>query len=198
MKKRLFINKEFLMPVLVLPLICFFVSGVLAIASSFTQPVIEKAAAERAEAARKNIIPNADGFELINAQALQSMAALQSKAALPKSVTEVYRTTNNSGFIFIVTTTGYGGEIKLICGIDADGKVIRSEVLSQTETKGLGTPIFEEPHAGQYWGRDRNGIEGISAVSGATITSNAYKNAIRDAFAAFEIVNGALSPKEMP
>jgi electron transport complex protein RnfG len=172
-------NKDYIMPVIVLPLMCLFVSGALAICNSITLPVIEIAAAERAEAARRIIIPQADGFELLDVH------------DLPKSVTQVYRPTNNKGFILMVTTSGYGGEIKLICGIDPDGKVIRSEALAQKETKGLGTPVFEEPHAGQYWGRDKNSIEGVAAISGATITSTAYKNGIRDAFAAYEIVKGA-------
>jgi electron transport complex protein RnfG len=178
-------NKDYIMPVIVLPLMCLFVSGALAFCNSITFTVIEIAAAERAEAARRIIIPQADGFELLDVEALRS------QADLPKSVTQVFRTTNNKGFIFMVTTSGYGGEIKLICGIDPDGKVIRSEALAQKETKGLGTPVFEEPHAGQYWGKDKNGIEGVAAISGATITSTAYKNGIRDAFAAYEIVKGA-------
>lgn len=170
-------KKDFILPILVLSLICFVVSGALAFVHSKTQPIIEEAAKERAERARREIIPQADDFELLKID------------GLPERITEVYRATNNTGFIFMITTYGYAPEeIKLICGIDPDGKILRTAVLSQNETQGLGTPIFEQPHAGQYWGKDRNGIEGISVISGATITSNAFKNGIRDAFAAFEIV----------
>jgi electron transport complex protein RnfG len=141
-----------------------------------TSPIIETAAAERAEAARRDIIPQADGFEQVHIN------------GMPKTITAVYRTTNNVGYIFLMSTRGYGGEIRIICGIDTDGNIIKSAVLAQTETKGLGTPVFDEPHAGQYWGKDKYGIEDIAAISGATITSVAYKNSIRDALAAFDIV----------
>jgi len=171
------IKKDFVMPIIVLPLVCLFVSGALALVNNLTQPIIENAAAERAALARKEIIPQADGFELVDAE------------GLPRTVTEIYKTTNNTGYVFMVSVRGYGVDpIRLICGIDMNGRVIRSQVLAHDETQGLGTPIFEEPHAGQYWGNDRNGIEQIQAISGATITSVAYKNAIRDAFTAYEIV----------
>ncbi|MCL2180172.1 MAG: FMN-binding protein [Treponema sp.] len=163
-------------PILILSLICFFVTGILAFVNNLTYPVIESAAAERAANARKEIIPHADRFELLKIN------------GLPLNVTQVYRAEYDKGFIFMVTTFGYGGEIKMICGIDPNGNVIKSAVLAHNETQGLGTPIFELPHAGQYWGKDKNGIETIDAISGATITSNAYKNGIRYALAAFEIV----------
>ena len=171
------IKKDFTAPILVLSLLCLFVSGLLAFGNKLTQPVIEGAAAQRAEAARREIIPQAEGFVLINAE------------GLPKSVTDVYRTTNDVGFIFMTTTLGYGGEVKLICGIDGSGKLIKTAVLAQSETKGFGTPVFEEPHAGQFWGKDKNGIEEIQAISGATISSNAFKKAIRDSFEAYEIIS---------
>jgi electron transport complex protein RnfG len=170
-------KKDYVMPILVLSLLCLIVSWTLAFGNSLTQPVIEESAARRAEAARKDIIPAADEFELLHVE------------GLPKTVTEVYRATNNSGFIFVVTSSGYGGEILLICGITPDGKVIKTATLAQNETKGLGTPIFEEPHAGQYRGRHKDSIEDVAAISGATISSNALKRGIRDSFAAFEIVS---------
>ena len=169
-------RKDFILPIVVLSLICLFVAGALAVSNNFTEPVITAAAAERAERARRSIMPDAEEFELMEV------------SGLPRRVFEVYRTTNNIGYIFMIRTSGYGGEIRLMCGIDMDGKVIGTATLAQTETKGLGTPIFEEPHAGQYRGRDRNGIEGVAAISGATITSDAFKNGIRDAFTAYEIV----------
>jgi len=170
-------KKDFVMPILVLSLICLIMSGALAAVRSITQPVIEAAAVERADVAMREIIPEADEFVL-----------LESKAAeLPKSVIEIYGTGNNTGYIFtVVSNSGYGGEIKLICGIDPDGKIMKITVLEHSETKGLGTNVFNK--AGDYEGKDKN-LEGIDAIAGATITSNAYKNAILDAFSAFELVN---------
>ena len=170
------VKNDFVKPVIILSLICIFVSGALAVGHNFTQPVIAAAAAERAAVAIREIIPEADGFEPVET------------SGLPRSITTVYRTTNNIGYIFMMTVQGYVGDIRFVCGINPDGRIIRTAVLSHTETVGLGTPVFEQPHSGQYWGRDKSGIESIAIVSGATVTSEAFKSGLRDAFAAFEIV----------
>ena len=168
-------NKDFIMPIIVLSLICLFVSGALAVVNNFTFPVIKNAAAQRAAAARKEIIPHADGFKPENTE------------GMPRTITEAYKATNNTGYVFMVTVPGYGGNLNMICGIDNDGKVIKTQVLSHTETKGMTDAVFSDPHESQYIGKDKN-LHGINAVTGATISSNAYKNGVRDAFAAFEIV----------
>ena len=174
-------KKDFIMPILVLSLICLFVSGALAVVNNFSAPVIELAAAQRAAAARKEIIPQADGFELLSAD------------NLPRSITEIYRATNNTGYIFMISIPGYGGNINMICGIDNDGKIIKTAVLSHSETKGMTDPVFADPdpvllnHQGRYIGKDKN-LHDVIVVTGATISSNAYRNGVLDAFAAFELV----------
>jgi len=163
------------MPILVLSLICLFMTGALAVANSVTRPVIDAAAKERAYAARMEVVPGADDFTVIEAD------------GLPKTVTAIYGANNGAGYVFMIHTIGYGGDIYLICGIGSDGRIIKTATLGETETKGIATPVFDmEP---LYIGKDKN-LDGIDAVSGATITSNAYINAIRDAFEAYEIIMG--------
>ena len=169
-------GKEFAMPIIILAFLCLLVSGALAVGNRLTRPVIEEAAARRAEAARREVIPRAQEFVLLETD------------GLPHSVAEVYGTTNNAGFIFVITGSGYGGEIKIISGVDANGKIIKTAILAQTETKGLGTKVFEEAYAGQYRGKDIKSIEQVEAISGATISSNALKKGIRDSLEAFEIL----------
>jgi electron transport complex protein RnfG len=169
------VKKDFIVPLVVLSAICLFVSGALAVTNSITEPVITGAAAERAELARREILPDADGFVLLQAE------------GLPRTVTEVYGTTNGVGYLFMVTVNGYGGEMRLICGIDPDGAIIRTITLAHTETAGISDPVFNMQY--RYAGLDQN-LEGIDAVTGATITFNAYRNGILDAFRAFEIVRG--------
>ena len=170
-------KKEFVLPILVLTLICLFISAALAITNNFTGPVIAKAAADRAEAARSEVIPEADSFELLQVE------------GLPQTVREVYKTTNNAGYVFMLTVSGYGGDINIICGIAPDGTIISTKTLAHTETKGMGSKITEEPFAGQFPGKDAS-LEGVDAISGATISSRAYINAVKDAVAAYEIVKG--------
>ena len=171
------VKNDFVMPIAVLTIICLVITALLALTNSATAPVITKAAAERAEAARTEIIPQADGFELVEAE------------GLPSAVKEVYRTTNDCGYIFMLTTMGYGGEMDLILGMDNEGKIIDVKTLKHSETKGMGSKTTEEPFRSQFTGKDKE-LEGVSAISGATISSNAYLGAVADAFAAFEIVTG--------
>jgi len=173
-------KKDFIMPVVVLSMICLFVTGALAIGHSFTQPVIAAAAAERARLAMREIIPEADGFEPLEL------------AGLPATVNSVYRTTNNVGYIFIVTTAGFGGGITTISGIDPDGRIIRTAVLSHSETPTFAAPVFAEPHISQFWGHTRYGIEDIAVLSGSTVTAVAFRNGLRDAFYAFELASGGV------
>ncbi len=156
---------------------CLIISAALAVTNNVTAPVFAKAAADRAEAARSEIIPEAESFELIEAE------------GLPATVKEVYRTTNGVGYVFMLTATGYGGDINILCGIAPDGTILATKTLQQSETKGMGSKITEAPFAGQFPGKDAS-LDGVDAISGATISSKAYLGAIRDAFAAFDIVKG--------
>jgi len=170
--------KDSIKPILVLTLICLFMTTALAVTHSFTEPVIATAAAERAARIQHEIIPDAAGFEPLSCD------------GMPDVVREAYRTTNSAGYIFIMTVAGYGGDIEIICGLHEDGTIIATRVLQQSETKGLGDKVAEEAFGDQFTGKDSS-IPGISAITGATISSNAYLEAVRSAFTAFEIVRGA-------
>ena len=168
-------KKDFVMPVLVLSIICLLVSAALSFVNDLTLPVIEEAASQRAETARREVMPHANEFVLLELE------------DLPKTITEVYGTTNNVGYVFMIITTGYGGEIRLICAIDPEGKIIKTSTLAQTETIGIATPVFDQER--EYVGKDKN-LSGIDVISGATITWRAYRNSIKDAFEVFERVKG--------
>lgn len=169
------VKHDFVMPIVVLGAICLVITALLALTNSATEPVITQAALERAEAARSEIIPEAEEFQLLEAD------------GLPATVKEVYGTSNGAGYIFMLTTMGYGGEMDLICGIDPEGKIIAVRTLAHGETKGMGSKTAEEPFRSQFVGKDKN-LEGVDAITGATISSTAYLNAIADAFDAFELV----------
>ena len=173
-------KKDFVMPILVLALICLVISGALALTNNVTEPIIADAAAGREDAARYEIIPQADSFdEIVGTDGL----------AAP--VRQVYEATKNGervGYIFMVTESGYGGDVKIICGINNEGRLIRSKVLEHSETKGLGSKIEEDWFTLQFDGTDSS-FRDIDAISGATKSTNAYVNAIRHAFDAYEVIN---------
>lgn len=171
-------KNDFMKPVMVLMLICLVISTALAFTNEKTAPLIEQAEKAKAEAAQKEVLPEGDAFTRMEL------------SGLPATVTEVYKADNGVGYIFMLTAKGYGGDMKLICGIGSDGKIVACSTLSHSETQGLGSKTAEAGFKDQFKGKDVS-LGGVEAISGATISSKAYINAIKDAFAAYDIVKGA-------
>ena len=169
-------KNDFIKPIVVLSLICLIISGALAFTDSVTSPVIIEAAAKREEDAREEIIPDATGFEPIEVD------------GLPETVSGVYKSKNDVGYVFVLVTKGYGGDMTLLCGIKPDGTVIRCTTLEQSETKGMGSRVTERQFEDQFIGADAN-LQGVDTISGATISSKAYIAAIKDALAAFNLID---------
>ena len=168
--------KEIIKPILVLAAICLVVTGAIALINDVTYPIIAEANAERTRATMIEIIPGAPGFELIESD------------DFPPNVLRVYRVTDDSGYIFIISSNGFGGSIRIICGIDVDGKIIEVRTLQHSETKGLGDYIDKRSFTGQFDGKDLTGIPEIDSVTGATITFNAFINAVETALEAHKII----------
>ena len=173
-------KKTYVMPLLVLTLICLVVSGALAIMDNITHPVITSAAAERAQVAMIAKIPDATGFEPLDPGDFEG---------IPSSIKEIYRTSNDVGYIFIAAVNGFSGDITVICGITPDGKIIAASTLAHTETKGIGTIIEQESFLDPFKGLD-NRLAGIDTVTGATISTRAFIHAIEDIHIAYAIVAG--------
>lgn len=160
-------------------MICLVISGALAITNSITEPIIASAAELRETTARNEVIPGAEAYERIRT------------GGLPASIREAFRATNDVGYVFIVTTSGYGGDVRIICGVGPDGKVIHSRALEHAETKGLGSMITAPSFSDQFDGMGIDQLDDIDAITGATISTRAYVDAVRDALTAFETVRRA-------
>lgn len=170
-------KKDFILPILVLTLICIVVTGALAMMNNVTAPIIETASAERAFEAMSNKIPQATGFVQVENE------------NFPRAIRAAYRTENDVGYIFIVAVNGFSGEIRVMCGVDNDGRIISTSALHHTETQGIGTILDQDDFTGRFDGRDIN-LEGVSAVTGATISTAAYIDAVRYALEAMKLISG--------
>ena len=98
------------------------------------------------------------------------------------------------GYIVSVTSgDGYGGDISISVGVDAKGSISGVEILSISETAGLGMKAKEESFRSQYTGKNVEAFtvtkmgavsdDEIDALSGATITSRAMTNSVNAALA---------------
>ena len=107
------------------------------------------------------------------------------------------------GYIFNVTTAeGYGGDISLTVGIQADGTVNGYSILTINETAGLGMNAQEAEWADQFAGKNveavtvvkdgsgANDDAKIDAISGATITSDAVAGAVNSCIIYFHTLEG--------
>ena len=172
---------DFVAPIVVLVLICAVMSGLLAATNNVTDPIIKEAERAANEAARLEVLSNADSFEPVEVQ------------GLPDTVKEVYKAANGVGYTFSITAQGYGGKntLKMAVGVDPDGKLTGTKVLSHKETVGLGSKITtDQRFIGDFLNKGASEIDGIDRISGATFSSNYYTAAIKDALAAFELVKG--------
>ncbi|MDR2571854.1 MAG: FMN-binding protein [Oscillospiraceae bacterium] len=172
------IKRTYVMPLLVLTLICIVVSIALALMDNITYPVIRSAAERRAQAAMIEKIPEATGFTEIEIELYNR---------IPSTIKEIYETENEVGYIFIAAVNGFSGDITIICAVNPDGRIIAVSTLSHTETKGIGTIIEQESFLDKFNGLDKK-LDGVDTVVGATVTTRAFIKAIDDILAAFEIV----------
>lgn len=172
-------KNDIIKPIAVLVCICLAVTALLAYINSVTAPIIKAADEKAAAQARSEVLKEADSFKLLSVK------------KLPECVDEVYKAENGSGFVFMLTVKGYGGDMNLICGIKSDGTIEQSKTLSHSETSGLGSKTAEDPYRKQYFGKTENTLDEVDAISGATISSTAYKKAITDAFKAYDMVKEA-------
>ena len=97
---------------------------------------------------------------------------------------------------------GYGGEIDLSMGVDVSGTITGLQVLSMSETAGLGANCTTEEFRSQFAGIQSDKIaytktgksadNEIDALSGATITTKAVTNAVNNALT-FVYANGEIA-----
>lgn len=77
------------------------------------------------------------------------------------------------------TVPGYGGDINVKVHFAEDGVIEKIETTHE-ETEGIGADAIPELEQAVI---DANGTEGVDNVSGATVTSEAFKSAVDEAIA---------------
>lgn len=169
--------------IVVLAVICLVISGALAIVNSFTAPVIESAAAERENQARQAVMPEAASFEPLE------------QSDFPEGVVSGYQGLDSAGktvgYVFTVEGKGFDDTISVMCAIGTDGNILKCSTLDvSSETKTLGGKTANPEYTDQYIGQNSS-LDGVDSISGATITSTAYKGCVEKAFAAYELVKEA-------
>ena len=176
-------------PVIALTLITLLAGVALSGVFTMTKDTIDaqKAAAQRASF--KVVLPDADADDPF--EPMEAPEGTYGDGAYRKTViNEVYRGVGKDGstvgYVFVITNSnGYSGDIKLSLGIKADGTVYGIAFTELNETPGKGSLAAEPAFKAQFNARlvdefelNGSGDNGIDAITGATITSNAVLDAV--------------------
>ncbi|APW48157.1 electron transport complex subunit RsxG [Rhodoferax antarcticus] len=173
----------------------FSLSATLLLATAFglTKEPIEKRASEDLRRSLEQVLPASmyDNNPAADAVRLPLDGA-------PLLVYRARKTGRVTGVAFETHGRGYGGEIRLLLGIDGNGKLLGVRVLQHTETPGLGDKIevsrsdwitrftglsLGNPPQAQ-WAVRKDGGQ-FDQFAGATITPRAVVNSIRDGLRLF-------------
>lgn len=82
---------------------------------------------------------------------------------------------NFLGYCVQTTTAGFGGDLTMMVGFYSDCSIAGVQILSHSETPGLGAKVNDEGYLSQYGGKSGELTlgEDVDAISGATISSRA-------------------------
>lgn len=168
----------------------------LALVNSMTAGVI-KANAEKAQLeAQKEVLPAALEFKKTEASEKNIPEGTKNGVRI-ESLNVGIANGNGVGYIAtMISNAGYGGDIKVMVGIDSDGSVTKVKILQSSETAGLGQNASKPEFINQFNGKSgslsvvknkaADGENGeIAAISVATVTSRAVTSCVN---AALELV----------
>ena len=159
----------------VLVSICVVITVLLAATNAITAPIIEKNQNASANAALLEVMPNGSGFEKVDI----------SGYSLPSTVTEVHKETSGVGYVVKLVTAGYGPNMVIMCGVSSDGIVTGAVCLSSNETLSK-----EKTYGENFANKDAAAVDAVDTLAGATKTTAAYKNAVKDALNTVVILGG--------
>ena len=181
--------KEFISPILVLVVICFVTTFLLAFTYGVTAPIIAENTARAASEARMELLPDADSFSESDAEPY----VLEEGKVY---VIDTYTADNGAGMVVTVKTNSYGGLLTAMVGIDKDGAITGVKVTDHADTPGVGTKAQAESHLAQYRGltellSDQIKMDAsVNEVTGASVSSGAIHKAVYCALEQYKAMGG--------
>src|SRR3989338_1928915 len=148
---------------LILGLICFLSSSVLAVINSVTEPIIKAQKEEHLPQAAM-FKPHYDQDEVLFYRAYDA---------------------NNQigGFVLKSIQRGYSSDIEILISLDTALKIVSIKILSQNETPSIGSRILELSFLEQFRNKGQESLGEVNAISAATISSTAVINSVKSKIA---------------
>jgi len=116
---------------------------------------------------------------------LEEMFPSMSEYTFEDDIYTIYSDGAGVGYAFLAVGKGYGGDIKILIGLEDETTIKGITIISQSETPGLGSRIAESSFASKFAGLNIGDValkqDGgqIDAITGATISSGAVVDAVR-------------------
>ena len=134
--------KEFAIPTVALFLICLVATTLLAVTNKVTAPKIAELSAQTEVETRQKVLPAATQFG-----ETQEMKGGSGTYAVGKDTSG-----NEVGYVFVTVSKGYGGDVKIMTGVDKNGAVTGISPLELNETAGLGMKAQNASFLDQFKG----------------------------------------------
>lgn len=175
--------KDYIVPSLVLVLICFVISFVLVLTNIMTEPKVREIEEKKANETRAKVLAEADTFK-------------QFEGKLNEGIVEYYSANNGAGVVITSQSKSFGGTMTVMIGINKDGAITGVDVTNHADTPGLGTKAMDPEYLKKY-----NNITELAAdnikqeksvdhVVGASVSSGGVYTAVRNALAQFKDAGG--------
>lgn len=193
-------NKSTLMKDAIILFVITLLAGLgLGLVYEVTKNPIAEANAKAKQEAYQRVYSDAKEFaadEAIDKKVEDSAQFLSDNALDGAVISEVLIANDESGnaigyVVSFVAKEGYGGDISLSMGMTNEGEITGLEVLSASETAGLGANCTKADFKDQFKGKNVDAIEytkdgataenQIDAISGATITTKAVTKGVNAA-----------------
>ncbi|MBR5614694.1 MAG: RnfABCDGE type electron transport complex subunit G [Clostridia bacterium] len=187
------LNKETVLISLKLFIITAVAALCLAVVNKITTPIIAENNLAAEVKAQQEVLPDAADFTTVE------IPVVKSDNVTIEKMTGGLQAENSSTIVGYVVTAvsnaGYGGDIKIMVGIDNNLKVTRIKILESSETAGLGANASKPEFARQFEGAadSLTVVKGaaksgeISAIASATITSKAVTSCVNTALEAAKL-----------
>ena len=188
--------KNYGAPIVVLVAICLVITFALALVNSFASPVIAANEKAAADANRTELLPEGDAFTEYKGELL---ATDDGKVVIQ----DVYTADNGAGVVITAVTKSFGGDLTEMIGINSDGAITGVVVTKHADTAGLGTKAHDPEYLKQYIDvtelnataakDEAKAGNGITYVTGASISSNAVHYGVYEALKQYESMGGVSS-----
>ena len=153
----------------------------LGVVNLFTAPVIEQNTAEKLTVAAEKVVEGKIDFDTATSHVVDEESSV-------REINSYQNDEGNTVYVVKSVPSGYAGDIEMMIGFTSEGLVTDIEIISMSETPGLGENAKGNKNwLSQFLGE---GAEELDGITGATITSKAVKKGVDDARAQVMLIAG--------